>query len=1451
MNSNGPDRRDVQEKVKNLETAYKEKFDEKELAGEQEKLDARISVIQDLMNDPDPEVQQVLQIELQKVFDQLGVNAGHLMGLIFTESQPQISGISSIENESSLISKNGKTEFHDYKKSLDALKISPEQKQLFEYFGIGEMTLMGLFHAQEIAAEGGLDLSFAKTLEKFKEFIDTELVGIEKHGNLLSNVKKFIGEKFVNLSQNLDLGENRNRFIVNAKLTKDLQLDEIRDLLGTTKFYLNQENARNILEKRILEKYGTKTEWISKCNKDFDTESAKIRKNNTHPQTGRLSNSGKYQISKLYNLAESRKKAPDRERKEFDFTVKGIKDVWGDGNYTGETSKYLSYSRSEDETREDYAMRFIENEDLGKGVSQLTEVSFLKEADQETETEVMLNYLIYTGAQLLPVVGDSAGLIVDIPDIFSEEDTTLKYLKSSGLAPEDYEMEKFGYENILAIAGTFGAIVGLNELSKIPKVMRIVNNLSKIPMSMISKIAAGNPQLGKAFELFKAFSKPNGAEAKKLEKGIEAANQKTLEYIEKVVAKNPNLDRATLIKNMDANVTNPERIARTEELLGGIKLSPEQQSALLKAHGMDLGKNFEKGKILMSGGFSKAETRKIMDAGLAGGTDVLMVKPLKEVLTGTIADGLSIEQLEKLESAHKCLLNAQKSGATEAQVSRSLRYAKGYVNQSNLNPATRTFLEESILGKDLDVLAKTELPKVEKVVDIVEEVVHPVAMNVFLKGKIDGLNEPQLTKIQDAHKSLLNAQKSGKTEQEIAKANRWAKSYLDEARLDPTTRTFLEENVLGKSADELGKVEFPKVKVEISVEKVVEVKSPEILLENEWGLSEAQLAKVNGAHNLLLNSKKPGKTPEEISRAKRYANGALDQANLDPNTRKLLEENVLGKRADEITPLVREEGVTRVSKTDDVLEGEELKKAEKALHRQKCIDYIQSAEVQHEIEKIFDGCDNIPLDVRKKLTDHINKQALQQEIDNPEQYVGHGFGHSLNVKKQVENILDTNPQIVERMSEMYGISPEKSRMLSQLVAIYHDFGYPEVGKDANGKSLGKALHAITGAEILKQDEFIKIFDECFTEIPDKLRKNMLSDLADGVLFHSADKVEIARDAKIKIAHGEFIIDKENVVSVYNKFGGVHKDGGISIEASAEHIAEIKEIIKHEGISESRFKFIETNSDRFSGRKVDLGEKDDEILGVEYRSADAMEDPLLFLVRLADNTDMTPNRFSAIQRTEAFQDVYHFFGEGDSGKLFAYLEPVVKKVKKGKQNLQDALEETLSFIQSDPNLKTLCKKFEIDLPSVTSVDDIFGKIKKGIIDGVISDPKNADDIQKFGETKMREILEAQNSISFRHFGGCESVKNVELVNGELVVKVDMQKYKKLNKTIITEEIKVGEVAKEIEVGVGEYQVFRFMDANNSLTNGGAKVRIRVQDDKTSEILTSDFKTEFYKRNGITS
>ena len=152
--------------------------------------------------------------------------------------------------------------------------------------------------------------------------------------------------------------------------------------------------------------------------------------------------------------------------------------------------------------------------------------------------------------------------------------------------------------------------------------------------------------------------------------------------------------------------------------------------------------------------------------------------------------------------------------------------------------------------------------------------------------------------------------------------------------------------------------------------------------------------------------------------------------------------------------------------------------AEKSEKHTRAEAYVNSPDVLIQLEAIFNGTD-IPPAVQTKLIEHMKKYALQQQIDNPEQYVSHGFDHTLRVKAKMEMVMEMNPKIVDAIMQKYNLPPEKARMLAQVLAVYHDFGYAYVPNGPDRKPLRKALHAVTGAEIASDPELQSILRECF------------------------------------------------------------------------------------------------------------------------------------------------------------------------------------------------------------------------------------------------------------------------------------------------------------------------------------------------------------------------------------
>ena len=453
----------------------------------------------------------------------------------------------------------------------------------------------------------------------------------------------------------------------------------------------------------------------------------------------------------------------------------------------------------------------------------------------------------------------------------------------------------------------------------------------------------------------------------------------------------------------------------------------------------------------------------------------------------------------------------------------------------------------------------------------------------------------------------------------------------------------------------------------------------------------------------------------------------------------------------------------------------------------KAIEFVYNIDTQKKIDRIFEGLEGVPAETQTELREYIEELALAQHEKNPEQYVSHGFDHSLSVMGHTENAMESDPEIVQTMMSKYGITEVESKFMMRMVAVFHDFGYPDVG------DLGKALHGVTGALIAAKPKFIKMMEEILVKNPaDKAKFEILmQDFQDAILYHSADKVEIHRDTKIKLKRGEFIINSENIIEIVRELKR-NKDfptDVIEIHCSESNIAKMQKLLVEEGHSLDNIKFVPVEEGaKFKGRRVDLAKKNDKLLGIEFKEASLQNDPLNYMIRVADNVDMVKDRVSPFQATEIFKQIYRDFGPGtDTGLVLVELEDC--------KDLKALLK-----------IKTIREKLaEYGVNTNQDAKGIIKDFKRAMIQKRINDPKYASEVEQYRD-KIPKIGMMTNSQSVRHFGGCESVVDVRLKGAVLTVQVDLETYNELNKIkVIEEALDADGVTNKVRVGVGDYQI----------------------------------------------
>lgn len=511
-----------------------------------------------------------------------------------------------------------------------------------------------------------------------------------------------------------------------------------------------------------------------------------------------------------------------------------------------------------------------------------------------------------------------------------------------------------------------------------------------------------------------------------------------------------------------------------------------------------------------------------------------------------------------------------------------------------------------------------------------------------------------------------------------------------------------------------------------------------------------------------------------------------------------------------------------------------------------------------------------------KYAANLVRLAFDQHYENPEQYVSHGFDHSINVANYTRSVLALNPQIAEATAEKYKISKGEAEFILETVALLHDCGYPCVGCRA------KSVHGISGADLVLP--LRPMFDQMITS-PNANKELLFNDFRNSILFHSADKIEQGFSAKIITTMGTFLADHSNVVQIMSHFydpaknpAGKPKYVTDIFVQNKQMREEIEKNIKaaHEdllkkvsGTPPDQPK-ITIHNGLFPGRFADLEHNKDRLLGLEFTMTDLLKDPLT-MIRLVDNMDMSVTRFSPTQSQEAFRFIYNTLGDNKPisqfGQALEKLEKEVDdlmrshsaKLKKATSAEKEAVEKHVAALvqaafrdqikplaaqpSNDPLIKKVLAHLpETDIAKLKNVKDARHLLNKAIIDATF-ETEPYKQISAELKEDIRHIAMYLGSSDVRHFGGCEAVRDVRLVSqpkGTLVsglqppaprviVTVDKDVFDKLNAIRVTETSpSLDGTPQSVSVGVGEYQIWRANDAYRSILVGGANVVIHIED-----------------------
>jgi hypothetical protein len=205
--------------------------------------------------------------------------------------------------------------------------------------------------------------------------------------------------------------------------------------------------------------------------------------------------------------------------------------------------------------------------------------------------------------------------------------------------------------------------------------------------------------------------------------------------------------------------------------------------------------------------------------------------------------------------------------------------------------------------------------------------------------------------------------------------------------------------------------------------------------------------------------------------------------------------------------------------------------------------------------------------------------------------------------------------------------------------------------------------------------------------------------------------------------------------------------------------------------------------------------------------------------------MKPERFSEIQREPLFLDFIKELGASDtiSGEATILWEKTKKLIDKNDvdpkypHHMADQIIGLIMDVRGGEPLQNYSRQEVRQALEGADTKQCDKYWKNFILDNIIdrnyqtTDPETVD--------KIREIAVKQNSESYRHFGGCEAITDVKVINdsdGRIDIQVDINKYNELNKTKVEETIATaGDNKIKKRVGVGEYQVWRMSEAYASI------------------------------------
>ncbi|QYD69342.1 hypothetical protein KZJ38_02920 [Paraburkholderia edwinii] len=461
-------------------------------------------------------------------------------------------------------------------------------------------------------------------------------------------------------------------------------------------------------------------------------------------------------------------------------------------------------------------------------------------------------------------------------------------------------------------------------------------------------------------------------------------------------------------------------------------------------------------------------------------------------------------------------------------------------------------------------------------------------------------------------------------------------------------------------------------------------------------------------------------------------------------------------------------------------------------------------------------------DILRSMVSRLGKSALDQQRGNPQQYVSHGFDHSERVAAYMGMIAKAYPEIAAQAASKYEVTPALARFLFQVLAHWHDVGYP----DLDGRP--KATHGLSGAS--RFDSVAGELNRLITREHGRADQ-ALSDMRKAIQLHSADVDAGAYPINVKTDRGSLLVPDvvalEKLLHHYSASSRrTHQVLGIEIRGDHARDLErqINSVLKSKSPDQPIRVVADEEKPEYTGRPTSLDKNNEVQVGLRYTDLELTKNPFA-IIRFADNLDMAADRLSPLQRTPAFRAMYWKLGDhGPIGQALAGLSKLdANNASDVHTILRDLREAGTAHEPTDVDSLILCNVAQQFSPDVVRNLDASAARRlliKATVDSVLSSPI-AEGLSDAARASLRETGYRLNGESIRHFGGCEAIEAIEVKRGKVLVTVNGPLYQRLN-----------EVKDPDGTGIGEYQIERARQAFSSLTINGRRLVVEVVERRTT-------------------